>query len=68
MSFFASHQVFRFDGFRFDGVTSMIYTHHGVAHAFVNGYDEYFTKVCVANDDVFMSMCCALTPDLHAPV
>mmetsp|Transcript_3224 Transcript_3224/g.4447 ORF Transcript_3224/g.4447 Transcript_3224/m.4447 type:complete len:695 (-) Transcript_3224:34-2118(-) len=33
---------YHFDGFRFDGVTSMIYTHHGVAHAFTRGYDEYF--------------------------
>lgn len=22
----------------------MIYTHHGVAHAFTQGYDEYFNK------------------------
>ncbi len=28
--------------FRFDGITSMIYTHHGVAHAFTSGYDEYY--------------------------
>ena len=34
---------FRFDGFRFDGVTSMIYTHHGLAIDFVN-YDMYFNN------------------------
>ncbi len=33
--------VFKFDGFRFDGVTSMIYTHHGLSIDFVN-YDMYF--------------------------
>jgi 1,4-alpha-glucan branching enzyme len=32
---------FRFDGFRFDGVTSMLYTHHGQGKAFTS-YDEYF--------------------------
>jgi 1,4-alpha-glucan branching enzyme len=32
---------FRVDGFRFDGVTSMLYHHHGLGHAFT-GYDEYF--------------------------
>ena len=32
---------FRVDGFRFDGVTSMLYLHHGLEHAF-GGYDEYF--------------------------
>lgn len=33
---------YQFDGFRFDGITSMIYIHHGLGHAFVRGYDEYF--------------------------
>ena len=33
---------FRFDGFRFDGVTSMLYYHHG-NEAF-NSYDSYFGK------------------------
>ena len=32
---------FRVDGFRFDGVTSMLYHHHGLEHAF-GGYAEYF--------------------------
>lgn len=32
---------FRFDGFRFDGVTSMLYLHHGLGRAFTR-YDEYF--------------------------
>jgi 1,4-alpha-glucan branching enzyme len=35
-------EEYRFDGFRFDGVTSMLYTHHGVAHAFTEGYREYY--------------------------
>ncbi len=32
---------FGFDGFRFDGVTSMMYTHHGLEQAFT-GYEQYF--------------------------
>ena len=32
---------FHFDGFRFDGVTSMLYHHHGMGVAF-GGYDSYF--------------------------
>lgn len=32
---------FHFDGFRFDGVTSMLYTHHGLNLAF-DHYDKYF--------------------------
>jgi len=35
-------EEYRFDGYRFDGVTSMLYKHHGVNHAFVAGYNEYF--------------------------
>lgn len=34
-------EEYRFDGFRFDGVTSMLYRHHGLGHAF-NSYDAYF--------------------------
>lgn len=33
--------VFHFDGFRFDGVTSMLYYSHGLGEAFCN-YDDYF--------------------------
>ena len=34
-------EEFRFDGFRFDGVTSMLYLDHGLGSGF-NGYDDYF--------------------------
>jgi len=34
-------EEFRFDGFRFDGVTSMIYLDHGLGYGF-NSYDAYF--------------------------
>ncbi|KAK4481160.1 hypothetical protein RD792_012041 [Penstemon davidsonii] len=33
---------YKFDGFRFDGVTSMMYTHHGLQMAFTGNYNEYF--------------------------
>ncbi|HQF76169.1 MAG TPA: alpha amylase C-terminal domain-containing protein [Syntrophales bacterium] len=32
---------YRFDGFRFDGVTSMLYLHHGLGKAFLS-YADYF--------------------------
>ncbi|KAI0346835.1 glycoside hydrolase [Trametopsis cervina] len=35
-------EEFQFDGFRFDGVTSMMYTHHGIGAGFSGGYHEYF--------------------------
>ncbi|KAG0758859.1 hypothetical protein G6F16_000510 [Rhizopus arrhizus] len=34
--------VYQFDGFRFDGVTSMLYKHHGIGYGFSGGYHEYF--------------------------
>ncbi|MCH5220167.1 MAG: alpha amylase C-terminal domain-containing protein [Muribaculaceae bacterium] len=34
-------EEFRFDGFRFDGVTSMLYYNHGLGQAF-GGYEDYY--------------------------
>jgi 1,4-alpha-glucan branching enzyme len=34
---------FRFDGFRFDGVTSMLYLQHGLGRVFTS-YDDYFNS------------------------
>lgn len=34
-------ETYRFDGFRFDGVTSMLYSDHGLGQKFT-GYDDYF--------------------------
>lgn len=52
-------EEYQFDGFRFDGVTSMLYTHHGIGTGFSGGYHEYFgnavdeegvTYLMLAND------------------
>jgi 1,4-alpha-glucan branching enzyme len=34
-------EEFRFDGFRYDGITSMLYLDHGLGKAF-SGYEDYF--------------------------
>ncbi|KAF9578170.1 alpha-1,4-glucan branching enzyme [Lunasporangiospora selenospora] len=35
-------EKYQFDGFRFDGVTSMMYLHHGIGYGFSGNYHEYF--------------------------
>lgn len=49
-------EEYQIDGFRFDGITSMIYTHHGLSHAFVNGYDEYFNDTNIDEDALIYLM------------
>lgn len=33
---------YQFDGFRFDGITSMLYHSHGIGKGYTGGYHEYF--------------------------
>ncbi|KAG0577711.1 hypothetical protein M758_5G168600 [Ceratodon purpureus] len=37
-------EEYMFDGFRFDGVTSMLYHHHGLNMCFTGNYHEYFSE------------------------
>ena len=49
---------FRFDGFRFDGVTSMIYRHHGLNHVFCSREDYFGNDV---NEDALRYLTLANT-------
>lgn len=44
--------VYNFDGFRFDGVTSMLYKHHGLGFGFSGDYNEYFNPDYVDEDAI----------------
>lgn len=44
--------VYQFDGFRFDGVTSMLYKHHGLSFGFSGDYNEYFNPDWVETEAI----------------
>ena len=46
----------RFDGFRFDGVTSMLYWHHGIDMAFSGDYREYFSPATNVDAVVYLML------------
>ena len=47
---------YQFDGFRFDGVTSMLYHSHGIAHGFSGNYDEYFGLVTDTDSFLYLML------------
>lgn len=49
-------QEYGFDGFRFDGVTSMLYHHHGIGTGFSGNYDEYFGMSTDVDAIVYMML------------
>jgi hypothetical protein len=46
----------RFDGFRFDGVTSILYWHHGINMAFSGLYREYFSPATNVDAVVYLML------------
>lgn len=59
-------EEFRFDGYRFDGVTSMMYLHHGLSVGFSGGYHEYFgdsTDMSAVGEWCAAGPCCWLVRD-----
>lgn len=55
-------EEFRFDGFRFDGVTSMLYHHHGL-DTFDN-YDKYFKEGVEWDAIIYLQLANKLIKDL----
>ena len=56
-------EEFHFDGFRFDGVTSMLYQHHGEGVAFV-GYDNYFGSAADEDAILYLQLATTLAHEL----
>lgn len=58
-------EEFRFDGFRFDGVTSMLYEGHGLSREFTS-YDDYFGDDIDEDALVYLQLANDLTQEVHA--
>jgi 1,4-alpha-glucan branching enzyme len=58
---------FRFDGFRFDGVTSMMYAHHGLGVGFSGHYDEYFSAATDLDAVNYLQLANTLLHSLDPP-
>ena len=48
-----------FDGFRFDGITSMLYKHHGIGFGFSGDYNEYFGDRSAVDEDALVYLALA---------
>lgn len=58
-------EEFQFDGFRFDGVTSMLYHHHGVNVGFTGNYQEYFGKATDVDAIVYLMLANSLIRNIY---
>lgn len=59
---------YHFDGFRFDGITSMLYTHSGIAVSFSGDYSEYFGFQVDIDACVYMMLANKMLHDLYPDV
>ncbi|ODO09900.1 1,4-alpha-glucan-branching enzyme [Cryptococcus amylolentus CBS 6273] len=57
--------TFMFDGFRFDGVTSMMYKHHGIGTGFSGGYHEYFGEGVDTEAMVYLMLANAMLHEVY---
>jgi len=55
---------YRFDGFRFDGVTSMLYLDHGLGKAFTS-YDHYFNENVDEDALIYLALANKLIHDVR---
>jgi 1,4-alpha-glucan branching enzyme len=56
---------YRIDGFRFDCVTSMLYTHHGIDYNFTGDYKLYFSECVNEESSVYLMLANTLIHKLN---
>ena len=56
---------YRIDGFRFDCVTSMLYSHHGIDYNFTGNYKEYFNEYFNLESAVYLMLANSLIHKLN---
>lgn len=56
------------DGYRFDGVTSMLYTHHGAGYGFTGNYNEYFNDFLDFDAVSYLSIACLIAKKIYPQV
>jgi len=56
--------TFHLDGFRFDGITSMLYKHHGLGHAFTS-YADYFDDSLDEDALVYLALANSLIHEIE---
>ena len=56
---------YKFDGFRFDGVTAMLYWHRGVHWDFMGGLSEYFGEQVDVSALNYLSLATTLCANLN---
>ncbi|CAG7942356.1 unnamed protein product [Penicillium salamii] len=61
-------EEYQFDGYRFDGVTSMLYTHHGIGTGFSGGYHEYFGPAVDEEGVTYLTLANEMLHDIYPDV
>ena len=57
--------VYHFDGFRFDGVTSILYRNHGINYGFSGDYHEYFSDNFDEDGGVYLMLANKLIHEIN---
>ena len=59
---------YKLDGFRFDGVTSMLYHHHGLQMEFSGDYEQYFSTATNVDGVVYLMLANEMLHSLYPEI